>query len=173
MKYLLAFLIFASTAQAQSFTRKVYILPGSVSCYEGLTVLANAYHWFRKHGIRANFTPYCVSNYSYPVVPYSQQEKLLDKLDTDFRARSNTHFMVQPFAGNLFSGVAYIGGRRNSLATAKPNRAWDNMHILIHELLHTLGARHDFSSCNIMGFYRTCSNPSLNKKARREIRKGK
>lgn len=171
MRYLFAFLLLATTAQAQSFTRKVYILPNSVSCHEGLTVLANAYHYLRKYGIRAKFNPYCVTNYSLPVTPYQEQGKLLNHLSARFRARSKTHFMVQPFQNNLFSGVAYVGGRANSLATAKPNRAADNMHILLHEILHTLGASHDFNGCNIMGSYRICSTPIISKKTLKEIKK--
>ena len=161
-------LLLATSANAQSFSRNVYIFTNAVSCQEGLQITKETWIRFKEVGISPRFKVYCVNGYNKL---YLRDQKNIQLHDLNKSLKGDNHYMVAPYQ-DYFDGTA---SGQDSIYVAKPNRLHKSANGMAHEISHGFGVRHDFSNNNIMGYIGE-NKQSFNKaavyKMKRMMRRG-
>jgi hypothetical protein len=148
-----------SSGSQQDYSIKVFAV--NVDCKFAEEVTLEAQSRFHAAGIPLETDLHCVTwGKSYGE---DDKKRALAELSANFGIG---HFIVPKF-GNFFNGGATPNG---SISVGVVGRLRDSAEQMAHEVGHQLGASHDFSNCNIMGYRRCGYDAQFNEKAIEEMR---
>jgi hypothetical protein len=158
---LLTCLLLTSCGSGSDKDYSIKVFAVNVDCKFAEQVTIGAVDNFNQAGINLITDFRCVE--FGDTYEFGETSKALSDLSSEF---GRGHFLVPKF-GNYFDGVANGNG---SISVAVVGRLIDSIEQMSHEVAHTFGATHDFTSCNLMG-YRRCGHPTkFNEKAIKEMR---